>query len=340
MQINLRVSFSLTVSAFLIITFSAAAQIQDFVSTDFRNADSIAHLYPKHSLQDLKSLSEKLTKPLTTEHEKFRAIYTWVCNNIDNDYTLFTKNKSKRDKLKDQEALKQWNKEFNATVFTTLLKKHKTVCTGYAYLLKKLAHYSGINCIIINGYGRTAQANIGGTGIANHSWNAVQLNNKWYLCDATWSSGSIDLTNKNFVRKYDDTYFLLAPSLFVRNHYPLDSTWILLDNKLTLEEFLNRPIIYSSALKLGIDQLQPETFNITVTKGETVSFKFSKYNENKIEKIQLLIDGQGANPIFPQLYKNSMGLYCIDHTFKTRGVQVLHIMLDNNFVFTYSVVVK
>ena len=33
------------------------------------------------------------------------------------------------------------------------------------------------------------QANVGGTGVANHSWNAVQLNSNWYLCDATWSSG-------------------------------------------------------------------------------------------------------------------------------------------------------
>jgi hypothetical protein len=40
------------------IGFSATvcAQISDFQTTDFRKADSIAALYPKHSLSDLSSI--------------------------------------------------------------------------------------------------------------------------------------------------------------------------------------------------------------------------------------------------------------------------------------------
>jgi transglutaminase/protease-like cytokinesis protein 3 len=90
-----------------------------------------------------------------------------------------------------------------------------------------------------DGYGRTAQSNIRGEGIANHSWSAVQLNRIWYLCDATRSSGAVDVAQSRFMRNFNDCYFLADPDLFVRNHYPLDSSWMLLAKKPTLHDFLN-----------------------------------------------------------------------------------------------------
>ena len=63
------------------------------------------------------------------------------------------------------------------------------MCTGYAYLIKELCFLANIESEIIDGYARTVRSNIDALDMANHSWNAVKLNNKWYLCDATWSSG-------------------------------------------------------------------------------------------------------------------------------------------------------
>lgn len=322
--------------AVLICATSLHAQVEDFANTDFRKADSIARLYPNHSLHDLKLLSDKLTKPLSTEEEKFRAIYRWVCSNIGNDYTLYRKNKYKREDLKDPEELKKWNRKISKEVFETLLKKQTTVCTGYAYLVKELARHAGISCEIIDGYGRTAQANIEGPGIPNHSWNAVKLHNKWYLCDATWSSGAIDTGKALFVKKYNDSYFLLDPALFVRNHYPLDTAWMLLDHKPTLEMFLNRPLIYSGIFPYKIDQVFPETFTITASKGEPVSFRFEKKGEHSIEKVELNIDGKDYS-VHPKLYQDVSGQYCVDHTFTSKGRYVVHVLLDGNYAFTYTV---
>jgi hypothetical protein len=79
-------------------------------NTDFRKADSVAALYPDHSLTDLNKLSLKLTAPFSTEQQKFRTIYSWVCNNIENDYEFYVKNKKKREQLKDKpDELAQWN---------------------------------------------------------------------------------------------------------------------------------------------------------------------------------------------------------------------------------------
>jgi hypothetical protein len=323
--------------AALVCTTSLQAQIEDFGKTDFTKADSIARLYPHHSLQDLRILSDKLTKSLPTAEEKFRAIYKWVCINIENDYALYKQNKQKRETLKDPEALKKWDKKIGKVVFETLLKKHSTVCTGYAYVVRELAYHAGLPCKIIHGYGRTVEANIGGPGIPNHSWNAIQLYNKWYLCDATWSSGAIDPEKAMFVTKYNDAYFLADPSLFVRNHYPLDSAWMLLDHKPTLTAFLNRPLIYSILFQYKIDQLIPETFNITASKGETVSFQFSRDMEHPFEKVELNIKGKSYHH---QSYLTSNGLYAVDHRFAWKGTYVVHILLDSNYAFTYTVKVR
>jgi transglutaminase/protease-like cytokinesis protein 3 len=116
---------------------------------DFKKADSIAELYPSHSLKDLRSLADKLTAPLSTDTEKFRAIYKWICNNIDNDYILYQKNKRNRKRLKNSEELGEWNKKFRVRVFKTLLDDHRTVCTGYAYLVKELSFHAGLTAVII-----------------------------------------------------------------------------------------------------------------------------------------------------------------------------------------------
>src|SRR5690349_16328493 len=80
---------------------------------DFKKADSVAALYPNHSLNNLKILSDKLTQSLETEEEKFRAIYKWVCDNIEYDYPMHQENQRKREKLKSAEEREAWNKKIS-----------------------------------------------------------------------------------------------------------------------------------------------------------------------------------------------------------------------------------
>jgi len=309
---------------------------------DFTKADSVASLYPNHSLSDLRNLSYKLTHPFATDVDKFRAIYRWVCDNIENDYDFYKKNKYKREKLKNRPAeLTEWNQKFSPRVFQKLLEQHKTVCTGYAYLVKELATYAGIPCEIINGYGRTIAANIGGSGIANHSWNAVELNNQWYLCDATWSSGSINAQEAIFIRQFSDAYFLAASSLFVKNHYPLDTTWILLKQKPSLQEFLNGPIIYINALSYQVTPIFPKQFNINASKGDTIHFRFQKEGDKLKESMELeIIHAVSTSSMYPAINEESQGLYNIDYVFTRRGTFVVHLLLNTEYLFTYTVNVK
>jgi hypothetical protein len=332
--------FALVVLITVTLSGDLYAQISDFAAADFRRADSIAACYPRYSLRDLRALADKLTRPLSTEAEKFRAIYTWVCTNIANDYALYLKNERQRHRYTDATQRKAWNREFSARVFRVLLEEHKTVCTGYAYLIKELAFHAGIKCEIIDGYGRTAQSNIRGEGVANHSWNAVYLNTKWYLCDATWSSGAIDAKTGRFVKKFDAVYFLMDPALFIRNHYPLDAAWTLLKSKPTLHEFLNRPLIYSSIFQYNIHNLLPATFDVTIPKANTVSFQWIVGGDKQIGTIALQIKGNDSfDMIYPEIYQDG-NAYCFDHTFRLKGTYIVHILFNNSYACTYTVNVR
>jgi transglutaminase/protease-like cytokinesis protein 3 len=211
------------VCSLLILFNHSYAQRSDFLSINFNHADSVANRYGGHSLVNPRQLVTNLTHSLPRDVEKLRAIYKWVCNNIEFDYSLYLENKQKRERLTPEEFA-QWNQKFNKRLFSELVEHRRTVCTGYAYLLRELCSYAGINCVIVDGYGKTSRK----SKYPNHSWNAVQLNNKWYLCDATWGSGVVNMTNLEYEKDYKEIYFLTDPVVFARTHEPLDKAWAFL----------------------------------------------------------------------------------------------------------------
>lgn len=327
------------VFCFSLAAGSLVAQ-SSFLTTDFHKADSVAALYPKHSLKNLQALADKLTSPFTKEEEKFRSIYKWVCNNIDYDYEMNTQNQANRAKAQTAEELKTWNDKMRSRVFSTLLSKQRSVCTGYAYLVNELATLAGLRCSIIDGYGRTAVANIGGKGIVNHSWNAVELYGHWYLCDPTWSTGAYDVAQHQFLRQYNNVYFLADPELFIRNHYPLDSTWMLLEHYPTLDQFLTRPLIYANLYGYNIRDLYPETFTVKAKKGETVSFRF-KGNQKITANPEIIIQhGSVVNTSTIELKEDSPGSYSFHQVFKSRDTYTVHLLLDEKNVVTWQVRVR
>lgn len=328
-------------SSLILILLSSGlvhAQIPDIDSAVFPKADSIANLYQGESLTHLPLLAQKLTASLSTDLEKFRAIYTWVCLNIENDYSEYWKNKKKQEQLQhDSLALANWNTSFGARMYQKLLKKHKTICTGYAYLVAELAGLADIECTIIDGYGRTVHSNIGEPGIPNHSWNAVKLNDHWYLCDATWSSGHTNLPDQIFVSDYNDGYFLADPELFARNHYPLETEWFLMDHVPELSDFLHAPLVYKHAFKHQILPLEPPRMDIHFKKKDTVRFLLQAPDTIDISSIHLELSSRTkSHQITPEIRWTEEGLLELTHCFNRRLHYDIHIKLGLQHIATYS----
>lgn len=313
---------------------------QDFAHVDFTAADRVADRCAGYPLNDTHKLAMELTQSLRTEEEKFRALYKWVCDNVQYDYDLQLRDKQAKRKMKSTDEQKAWMKSFSVCVLQELREHRKTVCTGYAYLLRALAMEVGIDCKIVDGYCRSAKANLGGSGNPNHSWNAVRLHQKWYLCDPTWSSGYVD-DKFNFIQHFDGTYFLPDPSIFVRNHYPLDTAWTLLRHNQSLKEFLSGPLIYKSAYQNSVTPVLPATFNIKIKEGETVSFQFRKRDGLIINKAAFFIKTSSATENIPSpVDQCDDGMCVMNYTFSKRGKFTLHILINEGYAFTYSVKVS
>ncbi|WP_196888346.1 transglutaminase domain-containing protein [Aureivirga sp. CE67] len=329
----------LLIFLFTIYSFSINAQQSDFGEIDFKKADSIAAIYKGEDLKHLHILTYKLTNSLETDVEKFRAIYKWVCDNIKNDYTAFSTNRNKRYKFRnDSLKLREWNSHFVPIVIKKLYEKKKTLCTGYAYLVKRMANIVDIECEIINGYGRTPAIVDEKNKIPNHSWNVVLLKDKWYLCDPTWSSGYTDLDVNRYIFEYVDGYFLTNPRFFSKTHYPLEKKWLLTESNLALEKFHESPLLYEKAFKHKLFPVSPSKMNIRVSKNDTLTFVMEQEQKNRNQKIDLMIvSGKNTIRTKPEIIYKENGIVELKREFKTKGTYDVHIRVDGEVICTYVV---
>lgn len=326
-----------------LFVFQSNAQISDFKTIDFSKADAIALQYKNETLNNLPELSHKLTSNLTTDVERFRAIFTWVCNNVANDYKLYSKNMRKRQRLKkDSLKLKEWNSRFKKETLKKLLKKNKTICTGYAYLVQKLANLANIDCKMINGFARTSTINTERLDTPNHSWNAVKLNKKWYLCDPTWASGIPNSETNLFEFKYNDGFFLATPELFAVDHYPEDRKWLLLeDDSHSFETFIEGPILYGNAYANLSNHYAPKKMHNTIKKNEKVTFKFQLQKAIDIKDVHLLIDsGSNNRKIHPESTSIKNETLLMEYQFKNIGFYDVHFFIGDDVISTYTFKVK
>lgn len=318
------------------------AQQSDFQNISFKKADSIAKLDFEVALENMPLLVYNLTNNLDTEVEKFRAIYMWVCLNIESDHGFSELTLRKRRKYKgDSISFAKWNKKAQKQTFKKLLNEQKTICTGYAYVLKELASMAGLTCKIVNGYSRIAASSIGKIDIPNHSWNVVLLNNKWYLADATLASGFYNVTKNTFIKSYNNGYFLGRPELFSSRHYPLNEKWLLLNENTSLKTFVDKPITYGETFKNDVIPVLPEKFKNEIFKGDTLTFKLKVFKTfvNKDFKL-LIISGFHKEEVSIELEDYNDGILPISYQFNRSGNYDTHIMIDNEVVATYVVKVR
>ena len=326
-----------------IIAFQSHAQQSDFDHINFQKADSSALACKDEALNNLPLLTHKLTSHLTTDVERFRAIYMWVCSNIANDYSLYLRHKRKRTKFRgDTLKLNAWNERFKKDIFRKLLEQERTICTGYAYIVKELSKLANLDCEIVHGYGKTSTTNIEDNDPPNHSWNAIKLNGKWYLCDPTWASGIPDPETNQFTFLYNDGYFLTDPKLFAINHYPVEKKWTLLDgDTTTFDDFLASPILYGKAYTNLKNHDAPKTMHHLLQKNETVTFKYELQNPIGIDQISFLIDNGFSNKkTQPTSTRIEDQWLILEHQFDTKGFYDVHLYIGDDLISTYTVKVK
>lgn len=218
------------------------------------------------------SLANELSALGNSDFEKVRAIFRWITENIEYNTKIFNRNKKKPfgNIYEDADDSSTTLKPLNERVAAKVLKRKIAVCDGYTRLFKTLCDHAGIRSEIITGYARTNRS--GSRFGVNHTWNAVYLDSSWHLLDVTWASGFISYSDE-FIRRYDDYYFLTPPQLFIRDHYPEDLKWTLLSNPPAFREFYNGPFRYSAFIKSGITSYMPVKGIIEAAVGDTIKIE-------------------------------------------------------------------
>jgi len=323
----------------LVLIFFAVtsyAQRSDFWNISFTKADSIATCYKGHNLKHPDKLAQLLTRDLPTDVEKFRSLFYWVAKNISYDVELLEyKRENEKRYAHNRIKLLRWQKKFNRKSWSRVIRKKTAICIGYSELLESMAVSTGITCKTISGYARNDD---GDNGDISHAWNAVKLNDRWYLCDATWASGGVSA--RRFLRYFEDAYFLPEPSLLIASHFPQDSVWTLLYEKPSYHEFLSAPVAGIGFLTTRISHYWPENAVLKVAECNTITFSFTS-NVSNIEQVMVTdrYKRQRREVVYHPL-RNREGKYEVVYAFEGIGVHDVRISANGRFTLGYDVYVK
>ena len=141
----------------------------------------------------------------------------------------------------------------------TVFEARKAVCAGYAKLLDKMAETIGVNVVYVTGVSRDRNGDVGGNG---HAWNAVEIDQKWYLIDATWGAGFVE--GDKFTKRYNTEYLFTPPKVLGLDHFPDDEKWQLRDEPLTRGAFMRQPMLRAGFFERGLKLIDPRRSQITV----------------------------------------------------------------------------
>ena len=188
---------------------------------DFTKIDNHARAASKLVEKDLKTLADYLSSATVNDFERARSFYVWLTTNISYDMEAY-KNGRQR--------INQSNED--------ILQRKRAVCFGYAKFFKALCDESGLVCEVISGYSKGSLTSTPNLEQPDHAWNAVKLEGKWHLLDATWGAGLV-YSESEFVHEFSEEFFLTPPEKLILNHLPADPMWQLLPCAVSTEDFKN-----------------------------------------------------------------------------------------------------
>jgi hypothetical protein len=317
----------LIIFAFLATAFTASAQ--NYRLIDNRSASIEA------SMPD--ELAHKLTAPYKTDLEKFRAIFSWVTANIEYNVwrPAFAISRNRTNKQKPDTTWE--SRSLDERVAYNVLKNRFAVCDGYARLLKTLCDYAGISCNVIYGYAKSGDKN-DRVFSTNHTWNAVFIDSAWRLADVTWASGYVSSYTNEYVKKYDNYYFLTRPKDFILSHYPEDPRWTLLDKTPFLKEYDNAPFRLKAFHKTQIVSFTPSGGHLKGRVGDTVRIRLMVEEITKPENNPASISLphtplQGEAILFPSVSKSKKEIlysYIVQP-----GIEWLNILYKDDVIMRY-----
>lgn len=242
-------------------------------SQNFDKVDTKVLEYPRFSKPE--QLANRIEKDFTSDTDKARAAFFWLAKNIRYNLKEFYNPRQRYYSFRySSEAEKEQKlQEAKDKIIAATFRNKTGVCEEYAQSFKKICDLLNIEAAVISGYVRNSTKEIGSIPKrTNHAWNAVKLNEKWMILDATWAAGFE--RNGKWIRKFNNYYFDMPKDKIFKTHFPEDQFWVLRFGRMNLQEFYNQPIYKDEFLALGAELLSPKTGIINLASSEDIKLKF------------------------------------------------------------------
>ncbi|MFY0603649.1 MAG: transglutaminase [Flavobacteriaceae bacterium] len=253
--------------SFLFFFFSIVISAQNYSTVD-----NTVNSYPRY--RTVEELANRIESDFSTDIDKVRAAFKWITNNIrynlaeamqPNKTVIQFKYSSEKERLEKIQEIK--DNIVKEAFFSKL-----GVCEEYAQSLKKVCDLLDIEAIVLTGYVRNSAYEINRVpNTTNHAWNAVKVNNRWMLIDATWSSGSV--LNGRWQKNFNDYFFDVDFKKIGYTHYTDDRKWNILLNQPSLSDFYSQPIYGKYFLKSNLGVIAPKGGVLYPNEDNTISLK-------------------------------------------------------------------
>lgn len=201
------------------------------------------------------------------------AIYEWVARHIRYDFKAFLKGR------------------FPSSDPLRVIRRRKAICGGYSALINELCRHAGLQSVPVIGYSKGADYRENQRFLrSDHVWNAMKVNGRWVLLDATWGSGfalprkqicrkllyqlfHLDYRPKfRWKKKYQKEWWDVHPERMVMDHLPANPIWQLQDVALAEKNF--ESVLVDSAPNLP----QPNWLD-AVEAASTLTLPWFEWNE-------------------------------------------------------------
>ena len=171
-------------------------------------------------------IAKTITEGCTSDYQKIKAIYQWICENISYDTSF---------KIRTADACYQ---------------ARKGICQAYNELLYKIATAAGIKVEFVDGMSKDKTGYVEKKG---HSWLfAYTSEDHGIFMDPTWGSGYVE--GKTFFRRKNCfTWFNVDPEWLIFSHYPRDVSFQLLDRPMYQQEFMAMPPVSDLCMEYGLN---------------------------------------------------------------------------------------
>lgn len=176
---------------------------------------------------DFSNFAKKITEGTNGNYEKIKAIYQWICENIDYDTS------------------------YNIYDVDQCIEKRRGVCNAYCELFYHLAKAVDVQVDIIRGKAKGYNGRIGKRG---HAWLYAYTDSEHgILLDPTWGAGYLNDDGKFVRRKNCWLWFNVTPEWMILRHYPDDKAYQFLSKPVSRKEFRLMPPVSEIWLDFGLD---------------------------------------------------------------------------------------